>query len=450
MTCPNCGAPVTDPHAAFCARCGAALSAPEAEATEKLDVASSGPSHSRTTELDDGPAPAPTGSQGPLLRDYVAAVRKRVASSWLDPLGAACLAFLVLLALGALLLVAAKLQFSGFGAGANPVEILSAITILSLAILRVPVHVDDLVVSVLPLGALLAAGIGIAWATSVTFRGRTPSVWAGASVGLPFAAICWLAALVFRFDGESAVFSGAWGALFWGLVWGSAFGALGALRADRPKRDLRSFVTGAGNTGAFSRGATAAAIGLTSASVMAGATILLWIIVALIRGAPGPRFGAGDAAAAFVYLLAFAPNVIVSLTALGLGAPVYIGARVTVAGAGVGDIDRVWLFGAAPGYLYLLVLIPLLACSLAGFWARGASKREDAMPVLAWFAGIFAVTLALLAWLGEARLGAALLGRGLARLDVNAFATLVLGFVWAAVAGFGGWSLADRSKGNDG
>lgn len=453
MTCPNCGAPVTDAHAAFCARCGAPLSAPEAEATAKLD-APPPPGSSGTTELDDGTAPGAeggdAGSGPPLLRDYAAAVRKRVASSWLDPLGAACLAFLVLLALGALLLVAAKLQFSGFGAGANPVEVLSAITILSLAILRVPVHVDDLVVSVLPLGALLAAGIGIAWATSVTFRGRTPGVWAGASVGLPFAAICWLAALVFRFDGKSAVFSGAWGALFWGLVWGSAFGALGALRAGRPKRNLRSFVAGTGDSGVLSRGATAAAIGLTSASVMAAATILLWIIVALIRGVPGPRFGAGDAAAAFVYLLAFAPNVIVSLTALGLGAPVYIGARVTVAGAGVGDIDRVWLFGDAPGYLYLLILIPLLACSLAGFWARGVSKREDAVPVIACFAGIFAVTLALLAWLGEARLGAALLGRGLARLDVNAFATLVLGFVWAAVAGFGGWSLAERSKGNDG
>jgi hypothetical protein len=204
------------------------------------------------------------------------------------------------------------------------------------------------------------------------------------------------------------------------------------------------------DSGALRRGATAAAVALTSASVLAAAAILLWIIVALIRGVPGPRFGAGDAAAAFVYLLAFAPNVIVSLTALGLGAPVYVGARVTVAGAGVGDIDRVWLLADAPGYLFLLVLIPLVACSLAGFWARGSAQRDEAVPVLAWFAGIFAVTLGLLAWLGEARLGAALLGRGLARLDVNAFATLVLGFAWAAVAGFGGWTLADRSKGDDG
>ena len=452
MTCPSCGAPVSDPSAAFCARCGAGLSSGETEATERIDLPATSETASSTTELGDGRVGEPEDnvvgapSGAPLLKDYAAAVKKRVATSWLDPLGAACLAFLVLLALGALLLVAAKLQFSGFGAGANPVEVLSAITILGLAILRVPVHVDDLVVSVLPLGALLAAGVGIAWATSVTFRGgRAPSLMAGASVGIPFALICWLAALVFRFDGRSAVFSGAWGALFWGLVWGSAFGALGALRARGPRRSLRSLFTDTGDGGPLKRGAAAAAVALTTAGVLASATTLLWIIVALVRGVPGPRFGAGDAAAAFVYLLAFAPNVIVSLTALGLGAPVYIGARVTVAGAGVGDIDRVWLFGDAPGYVYLLVLIPLVACSLGGFWARGASRREDAVPVLGWFAAIFAITLCVLAWLGEARLGAALLGRGLARLDVNAFATLVLGFVWAAVAGFGGWSLADRS-----
>ena len=172
--------------------------------------------------------------------------------------------------------------------------------------------------------------------------------------------------------------------------------------------------------------------------------------MALLRGVPGPKFGVADAAAAFVYLIAFAPNVIVSLTALGMGAPVYIGARVTVAGAGVGQIDRVWLFGDAPGYVFLLVLIPLVACSLAGFWARRASDSEEVVPVIGMFAGIFAVTLGLLAWLGEARLGAALLGRGLARLDVNALATMLFAFAWAAIAGLGGWVLADRAPGMSG
>lgn len=382
------------------------------------------------------------------IADYAAAVRRRFASTWLDPVGAACLAFLFLLSLGALLLVAAKLQFSGFGAGANPIEILSAITILGLAILRVPVHVDDLVISVLPLGALLAAGFGIAWATSVTFRAkRDAGLWAGAAVGIPFGIICWIAALMFRFDGTNVVFSGAWGALFWGLAWGGIFGALGALHAGGKRRRLSELVSVARQGGPIRRGATAAALALGTSGLLGTVAILLWVIVALIRGVPGPGFGIGEAVAAFVYLLAFAPNIIVSLTALGMGAPVYVGARVTVAGAGVGQIDRIWLFGDAPGYAFLLVLIPLVACSLAGFWARRSSDGEEILTILGTFAAVFAVTLGLLAWLGEARLGAALLGRGLARLDVNALATLLFAGAWAGLAGLGGWFLADRAAG---
>ena len=461
MTCPNCGAPINDPDGAFCSRCGEPLAAPEAEATERFTTApvtASGTSSSDgdappagpTTEIDGAAVASSKGtstgaSTGPLLTDYAAAVRRRMSESWLDPIGAACLAFLILLSLGALLLIAAKLQFPGFGAGANPVEILSAITILGLAILRAPVHVGDLVISVLPLGALLAAGLGIAWATSVTFGDkREPSALAGATVGIPFGLICWFAALVFRFDGRDAVFSGAWGSLLWGLVWGGLFGALGAVRARKPRRPVMARLAAAGEGGAFRRGATAAAVAISTAAVMAAIAALLWVIVALVRGAPGPRFGAGDAAAAFVYLLAFAPNIIVSLTALGMGAPVYVGARVTVAGADVGRIDRVWLFGDAPGYLALLILIPLVACSLAGFWARRVSEPRDLFRVIGTFAGLFALSFAVLAWLGEARLGAALLGRGLARLDVNALATLFFGFVWAAGAGTAGWFLADK------
>ena len=450
MVCPHCGAELADPEAAFCSRCGEPLAASETEATEKISVdavvqGTEGTSEIRTpaTAAEDPPA-------APLLNEYATALKSRFISSWLDPLGAACLAFLVLLALGALLLVAAKLQFPGFGAGANPIEILSSITILGLAILRVPLHVDDLVVSVLPLGALLAAGMGIAWSTSVTLReGHERRVLMGAAVGIPFGLICWIAALVFRFGGKSEVFAGAWGALFWGLLWGTLFGALGGMRRERERKSLWAMLTEAGRGGAVSRGLAAGGIALSAATVLGAAALLLWVIVALIRGAPGPNFGGGDAGAAFVYLLAFGPNVIVTLTALGMGAPVYVGARVTVAGAGVGQIDRIWLFGDAAGYVGFLILIPAIACSLAGFWARRTSKRADLPVVIGVFAATFGIVLAALAWLGEARLGASLLGRGLARLDVNAPATLLLGFAWAAVAGAAGWFLADRATENE-
>lgn len=448
MVCAHCGAPVADPEGAFCSRCGHPLSSSDTEATRRLDLPADG--SGATGEIDTAPASSEESPEPALLSEYATALRVRFVRSWLDPLGAACLAFLVLLALGALLLVAAKLQYPGFGAGADPIEILSSITILSLAILRVPVHFEDLVVSVLPLGALLAAGAGIAWATSITLRlGHDRRVLMGAAVGIPFAAICWLAALVFRFGGKAEVFAGAWGALTWGLIWGCCFGALGALRQGGSRRSLGAAVHEAGRGGIFKRGSAAAAIAMGTAGVLGGVAVLLWVIVGLIGGAPGPRFGAGDAASAFVYLMAFGPNVVVSLTALGMGAPVYVGARVTVAGSSVAEVDRIWLLGDAPGYAGFLVLIPALACSLAGFWIRRASGSSAPPRELGVFAGVFAVTLALLAWLGEARLGASLLGRGLARLDVNAPATLVLAFVWAIVAGGIGWWLADRSASDE-
>ena len=451
MSCPSCGAPVVDNAAAFCARCGAPLASGETEATEKIEVPAA--TTEATTDTTSGgstteirpPADTQSDEPAPLLSEYKNALQRRFLASWLDPIAAACLAFLVLLGLGAVLLIAAKLQYPGFGAGANPVEILTAISILGLAVMRVPIHVEDLVVSVLPLGALLAAGVGIAWATSVTLRGNNRRVLRGAAVGVPFALVCWIAALVFRFGGKGEVFAGAWGAFFWALIWGSVFGALGSLRGTHVRRTVWAAVTEARGTGVVRRGLTAAFIALATAAAVGAVVTLLWLTVALLRGAPGPRFGGGDAAAAFVYLLAFAPNVFVTLTSLGMGAPVYIGARVTVAGSAVGDVDRVWLFGEAPGYAGFLILIPLLACSLAGFWARRSSERKDMVAVLGTFAVSFALSMALLAWLGEARLGGSLLGKGLARLDVNAPATFLAALVWAAVAGLGGWFLADRA-----
>ncbi len=444
MKCPSCGSDVADPTALFCSRCGGALSTEEAEATEKFDTPEAAAGASPTTEVRTGQ------SSSPLVSEYADALRGRFLTSWLDPLAAACLAFLVLIALGALLLVAAKLQYPGFGAGANPIEVLSAIVILGLAILRVPIHVDQLVVSVLPLGALLAAGLGIAWATSVTIRAEhSRRLLLGASVGVPFGVLCWLAALVFRFGGRSEVFAGAWGSLFWGLLWGALFGALGTLRRSE-RRGVIEAITAAGRGSAIRRGVAAAGIALVAAGLLGGAATLLWVIVGLIRGAPGPQFALGDAVAAFVYLIAFGPNVIVTLTALGMGAPVYVGARVTVAGSAVGNVRRIWLLGDAPGYAGFLILIPAIACSMAGFWARRVSSRDEIVPVIGTFALVFASVLGALAWLGEARLGASLLGRGLAQLDVNAPATFALAVLWAALLGAGGWLLADRAipKGN--
>ncbi|MGH2734431.1 MAG: hypothetical protein ACRDKZ_02535, partial [Actinomycetota bacterium] len=50
---------------------------------------------------------------------------------------------------------------------------------------------------------------------------------------------------------------------------------------------------------------------------------------------------------------------------------------------------------------------------------------------------------AVLVWLGGVRLGAGIVGRGFGRLAGDPFLTLVWALLWAAVAGFAGWKLAE-------
>ena len=468
MRCPHCDSEIVDDQAVFCPRCGGALSTPEVEVTEKLDVPAvaaareeAATEETSDTEALDAPetavppetAATDTPKRPSVVRDLADTVRRTFVARWLDATAAACLGFLVLLCIGAVLLVAAKLQFPAFGAGADPIEVLTAITILGLAVLRAPIHFGNLVVTTLPFGALIAAGAGIAWATRLATKDRggptmTERALAGARVGIPFALVCWLAALVFRFRGAEEVFAGAWGALVWGGIWGAAFGAVGAIAIGPGLvSKVREIVLS--DDGPVRRGIAAGAVMLVSAAVIAAAATLIGIIIALVRGAPRADFGLGDAGAAVVYLLAFAPNIVVAMTALGLGAAVDVGARVTVAGGRLGNLRELSLFSwggeSAPGFAYLLVLIPLIATVLGGFYAR---RRGDESPVtvLGVAAATFAIVLFVIALLGDARLGGGLAGRGVAHVSVYAFRTLVLGAVWGVAGGFAGWKLAETRK----
>ncbi len=96
----------------------------------------------------------------------------------------------------------------------------------------------------------------------------------------------------------------------------------------------------------------------------------------------------------------------------------------------------------------LLVSIPLTACMAAGYWARGNASDRSQMPrVLALAALLFSSTLALLAWLAEARLGAQLTGgRGFGVIAPRPGAVFLFGSLWAAVGGTAGWILADRHR----
>ncbi len=191
---------------------------------------------------------------------------------------------------------------------------------------------------------------------------------------------------------------------------------------------------------------------LASALLLAGFAALVWIIVGLAKGVTPAGFGFGDALAALVYLAAFLPNVLVTIIALALGAPVEVGARVTFGGREVGPFGEWslldWGGDPTPWYLFLLLAIPLLSCMLGGFSARrNAHDPPRWLPVLAGAAVTFAVPLTVVALLADARLGAGLVtGGGFAHVAPDALLTLVFGLLWADALGYIGWRVADAQE----
>ena len=362
---------------------------------------------------------------------------KRPPERYIGPVQAASLAFLALLGVGSLLVIAVKAQYPSFGAGANPVEILTTLVIAGLGILRVPIHVGDLALTVLPLGALLLAGVGIAWATrsAGVVEART-----GLYVGIPFALLCWIAALVFRhrFDTDP-VFAGAVGALFWGGVWGAVFGWLGVVARRHQVPSL----------GAHSK---------TAATVLGGfaglglAALLLWVIVALLRDALPRGFDGGDALASVVYLIVFGPNLVLALIAFSLGTPLHVGAQVRLNGRAVGSLTEysMWDWGGRDpaGATWLVLLIPIAVTVGAGMYARRRAA-EGATPVSLWkAAALVAVVLGVACWLAEARLGAGLLARrGFAELRADVFWVTLAAFAWTMIGGTIGWLVEERRSG---
>lgn len=397
------------------------------------------------------------------MADFASSVRLSLArGGWLDAAGAAAFSFLALLTIGAVLLAAAKVQQPELGAGGDPIEAFTAVVIISLASLGTPVSIGGLEISVLPLGALGAFGFAAAWASTrfVARRdvaGVRQRALEGSKPALPLAVMCWVAALVFRLRGAGTVGAGASEALLLAGIWGAAFGALGGTLANASARDLVSF----GATHLRNRlttryaGVMAAGVMLTVTGVLAMGAVLLWIIVAAARGALPERFGAADAVAAFVYLLAFLPNVVVAVTALSLGAPIEVGARLTFGGNITGSLQEFsvldWGGAAPPTLVYALLLIPLSSCFIGGMVAfRAAPDRSRMAELVATAAAIFALTLTALAALGDARLGLGVIDRrGFGVVAPQEGVVLLLALIWGLVFGFLGWKIAERQTRED-
>jgi hypothetical protein len=368
-------------------------------------------------------------------------------------------AVLALLCVGAVFLVAAKLQYPDLGAGSNPLSVFISIVVLALGSLRVPIHVGSLTVTALPLGGLVVSAIVVSWAIEPAIRrrgveGLRARVAAGAKIAVPFAIVCWLVALVFRFrGGDTPTHAGALGALLLGGVWGTVFGALAGIRsAGSVRRWVRAALATLKKRSALVHEGVVTAgtmVGLAfTGAALAG---LLWVIIALARGAPVHNFGAGDALAGFVYVLAFLPNVLVAIFAIALGAPLAVGAQITIGGRQIGPLETfsLWHWGGSGGpplFAYALLLLPIAATVGAGILLRRRnSGSKDLVPIVGIAALAFATALALLAWLGQARLGAGLVrAHGFGQISPDAGLVFLFAFVWAIAGCAVGWVVGGR------
>ena len=377
-------------------------------------------------------------------------------SGWLDIGAAAGLGFLVLLAVGGVLVLAAKLNYPQLGGGADLLSAFNALAMAGLGTLGIPLVIDGVVASALPLGALAVVGAGVVWAVRTSIGSRrfetvAGAVTYGARVGIPFGLLCGFFALVFRSRGAHPVAADAGIALLAGAFWGALFGSIGAVRIMEPLRAASARLL-SGLRAKDERLFTGASVGaamLAIALVLAFAAALLWIIVALAKDPPGKQFSAGDAFAYVVYLIAFLPNILVGIVTLSFGAPIDVGAKIDVGGRFIGPFVDYSLFewgrGDAPIYLWLLVLIPLAACGFGGFYARRKSEASAMVTVLLTASGVVAVCLTLLASVGVLRMAGVLKGSGFALIAPDVPVLLLVSFLVSGVVGFLGWKVAERT-----
>lgn len=376
-------------------------------------------------------------------------------------------AFLALVCSGAVLALAGKLQYAQLGAGSDPVAGLTGIVIAGLAVLGTSIHIGELTVAATPLGALALVGLAGAWATARMVREdagedlsgsghRTEvrtAMLRGLVVAVPFALMCWLAALVFRIRSDpTPIAADGLSVLILALLWGAVFGIAGGLWAFGPRAALARWSGSLGESGRWlNDGARDAIVILAAIGAASLAALLLWIIGALLRGGPEAGFGLSGFLAAVIYVVAFAPNLLVSVITLSLGAPVQIGAGITQRGRLIGGLEDHSLFawgggGAVPWWVYLLPLIPAAATAAAGFYSarRGSTRAFPYKQVLVCGA-IVGVVLFEAAGLSDARLGAGLVrNRGIALAAPEAWVVGLLAFVWTVGGVTAGWFVHER------
>ena len=450
MHCPSCGHD-SDPGADRCPNCGHQPAPTEGAATQRLEQEEI---QDRTARLDTVETPQERSIEAAV---EVVTARAR-AGGWLELIQAAALSFIVVLVAGGLLVLAAKLNFPEIGGGGDVLGAINAVVIAGLGALGVPLLLKGVAVAALPLGAVAIIGWGMTWATRSTVGNveasdvRGAALW-GARLALPFGLLCWVAALVFRFRGANPIAADALAALLVGAFWGALFGALGTVSARVSLRAWarRAWRVYAERLGRVKPALTGAFATLAALAILGLAAMLLWFIVGLARDAPGRYFDAGDALAYLIYVVAFLPNIVIAIVSMAFGAPVTVGARVSLAG-NVGEAVReysIWGWGGedAPAGLLLLLLIPVIAGVVGGVVARRLDPdRFHLAETVGLLSAIVATTLTLGAWIGRARLAGVVRNDGYGFVAVDAVLLFVLSFLATGIAGAIGWFLAERPE----
>jgi hypothetical protein len=485
MECPYCRKRIVDEEPVFCPRCGSRLEGAEERRDETTadgaDRSASPPPPQQEappapppavvtqpgtvapeTDIDEATkeqarppsplSPPPRARAGELLVEMTAAIRRSLAAGgWTAAVWPAVLGFLVLLTFGALFVGVVKLAEPGFGAGRSPWWALTRIVVAGLAALGVPLQQGLTESSIVPLGVLLGLGWTIAGGArqvvaggpSVGVRERTVN---GAKVGVPFGLLCFVASVIFRSTEAIDISANPIVAFLLGAFWAGLFGAIGgAMAGSTPQAAARDGIAAVRSRSAvLYEGVAAGGTMLAAAAVLSMASALILIIIDLGLSADVP-LTAGDAVAIVFLLIVFAPNIAVGVTGFAVGAPVEF-VQDTFAGRFAGEVSLLGLGMATPDwYFYLLLLIPLAATLFGGYAARRRTGDPGrVVDVVSIAAGVFAVVLAVLVFIGTISIDRALLGRGnLLAISPRPALVLVLGFVWATALGFAGWKAAE-------
>jgi hypothetical protein len=389
------------------------------------------------------------------VREFAVALQRSFASGrWGQFAGGAAIGWLSLVGLGALIVTAAAIGSDGFGSRIDALDTLSLVVLFGLSIMGVGLEVTNLgpvgpSFAMIWLGGLAIFGYALSWATARAVAQRSPDsrkalMVEGAKVAVPFALYCLLAALLFKITDVGTLGASAPQAFFLGLLWGIVFGALGGLRS----RESVGAIWGRLLEGAKTKrrsafeGVAAAGVMLGTTALAAAAAFLLMIIIALARGNSLEGLTLGGVIAAMIVLILTLPNVLSLIAAVSLGAPLSgfagtLGASENISIIGFG--------GRTSGTIVLLLLlIPLVSCTLGGFSAyRQSIDRSKMTEVLVTAAGVYAGSLATLALLNGFSFASGVEGVDIGVVSTNFLLVAVLGIAWAALFGFAGWKLGE-------